>query len=200
MELVVVIAISAFLIGCVSTSKWSIYEAESSGSTTEGGVTYYLSIKPQRRDFEVDPIFMAGCSGPPYVVTLHATRTGGKTMKKVQVSRIRIILPDGGEYDVLHGQPIWLVPEDHNPAWVDYRSGKLPLGFREGAKVVVEAHCNAGDGEIVIRKTFVGKKGGATESIWEAYGSCQIKQPEHRTRCVGEQSCNPASMPTAASA
>jgi hypothetical protein len=171
MRLVVVIVLSAFPIGCVSTSKWSIYEAELSDSATRDGVTYYLSIKPKRRDFEVNPVFMAGSSGPPYVFALHATMTGRQKMKTVQASRIRMMLPDGREYDVLRGQPVSLAPEDHNPLWVEYRSDELPLSFEEGSKVVVEVHCNAGDGEIVIRKTFVGKKGADIESIWVAYGS-----------------------------
>ena len=161
----------ALPIGCVSTSKWSIYEPELSDSATRDGVTYYLSIKPKRRDFEVNPVFMAGSSGPPYVFTLHATMAGRKRMRTVQVSKIRMLLPDGREHDVLKGGPLVLAPEDNNPSWVDYRSDELPLGFEEGSKVVVEVNCNDGGGEIVIRKTFVGKKGADTESIWEAYGS-----------------------------
>jgi len=171
MQLVIVIAMFALPIGCVSTSKWSVYEPELSDSAIRDGVTYYLSIKPKRRDFEVNPVFMAGSSGPPYVLTLHATMTGRQKMKTVQVSTIRMVLPDGSEHDVLKGGPVTLAPEDYNPSWVDYHSDELPLGFEEGSKVVVEVHCNAGDGEIMIRKTFVGKKGANTKSIWEAYGS-----------------------------
>lgn len=171
-KLIVAISMSAFLAGCVSTSKWSIYEAESSSSTSEGGVTYYLSIKPERRDFDVDPLFTAGSSGPPYTLNLDATTSRKqKRMKTVRISKAQMILPDGTEYDVLQGRPVSVPAGEHVPWWVNYRSGELPLKFKEGARVVVELHCNAGDGDVVIRTTFIGKKRASTTSIWEYYGS-----------------------------
>lgn len=172
MKVIIVISLSAFLLGCISTSKWSVYEVDPPGAKTQGDVTYYLAIRPKRRDFEVDPVFMVGSSGPPYTLSLNATTSRkGKRMKAVRISKAQMILPDGTEYDVLQGRPVTVTAGEHDSRWVKYRSGELPLKFKEGATVVVEIHCNAGDGDVVIRKSFTGRKGAETTSIWEAYGS-----------------------------
>jgi hypothetical protein len=172
-KILVIIAIHTVLIGCVSTTNQSIYEAKPPSSMTQSDVTYYLKLEPKRHNFELDLIFMAGSAGPPYTLSLSATTNAReKRMKTLHIKKIRMVLPDGTEYDVLQGKSVSVAPEAHGLHWVNYRSAELPLEFQEGGVVVIEVHCVSGSSNVVIRKVFVGKRRANTESIWEAYARC----------------------------
>ena len=161
--------------GCVSMTKRAEYDpyppVGREGIHREGGIVYYLKIKPDWKYKDSELLLSSmNKAGPPYRIGLEAFKKTGD-VRTFRITKILISMPDETIYDVLKGEVVNLPASKRNPGYVSYRSPELPLKFEEGAKVGVEIHCEADGRHVQINGAFVGRKGRKVESIWEEYGS-----------------------------
>lgn len=90
-------------------------------------------------------------------------------MPPMQVLKCEILMPDQSTFDVLGGRAVTVYPISNSSRSVDYMSEELPLKFKKGAKISLETHCSVGGRTMVIRREFVGRKGGETLPKFMAY-------------------------------
>jgi hypothetical protein len=164
------------LSSCTAYHKWSVFDSEDSERITPSasheaaGLHFLVEIAPRTKDHGIRFAFHTTSAGPPFRARLTAG-SGSRKVGKIRISKFDITLPDQSVYDALGGKYVEIEPKSYEPDFARYDSTKLPLKFKEGARITVEIQCRAEGKEIVIRKSFIGKKGKSSESIWDYYWS-----------------------------